>query len=84
MLFRSRLFFEETAGITRYRDRKRESVRKLEAAEQNLTRVADIQQEIRTQLEPLAKEAKRTATYGRTEKPREPSLQPGIGRWPGA
>ena len=58
-----RLFFEETAGITRYRDRKREAVRKLEAAEQNLTRVADIQQEIRTQLEPLAKEAERTRQY---------------------
>ena len=54
-----RLFFEETAGITKYRDRKRESVRKLEAAEQNLTRVADIQQEIKNQLESLEREAAR-------------------------
>ena len=58
-----RLFFEETAGITKYRDRKRESVRKLEAAEQNLTRVADIQQEIKNQLEPLEREAARTRQY---------------------
>ena len=58
-----RLFFEETAGITKYRDRKRESVRKLEAAEQNLTRVADIRQEIQTQLAPLEKEAARTRQY---------------------
>lgn len=58
-----RLFFEETAGITKYRDRKRESVRKLEAAEQNLTRVADIQQEIETQLVPLEREAARTRQY---------------------
>lgn len=58
-----RLFFEETAGITKYRDRKRESVRKLEAAEQNLTRVADIRQEIQTQLVPLEKEAARTRQY---------------------
>ncbi|MFC2343544.1 MAG: chromosome segregation protein SMC [Negativicutes bacterium] len=58
-----RLFFEETAGITKYRDRKRESVRKLEAAEQNLTRVADIRQEIQTQLAPLEKEAARTQQY---------------------
>lgn len=58
-----RLFFEETAGITKYRDRKRESVRKLEAAEQNLVRVADIQQEIQNQLTPLEREAARTRQY---------------------
>lgn len=58
-----RLFFEETAGITKYRDRKRDSVRKLDAAQQNLVRVADIQREIENQLTPMAEEAKRTRQY---------------------
>ncbi len=58
-----RLFFEETAGITKFRDRKRESVRKLDDTEKNLTRVTDIMQEIETQLEPLAEQAERTRKY---------------------
>lgn len=58
-----RLFFEETAGITKYRSRKRESMRKLEDTEKNLVRVTDIIQEIATQLEPLAAQAEKTRQY---------------------
>ncbi|MBQ1808550.1 MAG: AAA family ATPase, partial [Selenomonas sp.] len=47
-----RAFFEETAGITKYRNRKRESVRKLTDTENNLIRVQDIIHEIENQLEP--------------------------------
>lgn len=55
-----RAFFEETAGITKYRNRKRETIRKLDATEANLVRVNDILQEIETQLEPLEKQAEKT------------------------
>ena len=58
-----RLFFEETAGITKYRSRKRETVRRLTDTESNLVRVQDIIQEIENQLEPLAKQAERTRIY---------------------
>ncbi len=58
-----RLFFEETAGITKYRDRKRESLRKLEDTEKNLTRVSDLQQEVESRLEPMRQEAERTRQY---------------------
>lgn len=58
-----RLFFEETAGITKFRDRKHESVRKLEDTETNLVRVTDIINEIEAQLLPLEKEAERTEKY---------------------
>ena len=58
-----RLFFEETAGITKYRSRKRETVRRLTDTENNLVRVQDIIREIENQLEPLARQAERTRIY---------------------
>lgn len=58
-----RAFFEETAGITKYRNRKRESMRKLLDTENNLVRVHDILHEIETQLEPMAKHAEKTRQY---------------------
>ncbi len=58
-----RLLFEETAGITKYRNRKRESLRKLNDTEQNLLRVNDIVLEIENQLEPLAEQAEKTKQH---------------------
>lgn len=58
-----RAFFEETAGITKYRNRKQETMRKLEDTEKNLQRVADILQVIEEQLEPLGKSAEKTRRY---------------------
>ena len=60
-----RLLFEEAAGITKYKQRKRDSLRKLEDAEQNLTRVQDIIAELETQLEPLKESAARTVTFNK-------------------
>ncbi len=58
-----RLFFEETAGITKYRDRKRETVRKLKDTEENLSKVDVLLQEIERQLGPLSEEAERAERY---------------------
>lgn len=58
-----RLFFEETAGITKYRLRKKEAMSKLDAAEQNYLRVQDIMHEIETELEPLSEQAEKTRRY---------------------
>ena len=58
-----RAFFEETAGITKYRNRKRESMRRLLDTENNLVRVQDIIQEIETQLGPLKRHAEKTRIY---------------------
>lgn len=58
-----RLFFEEAAGITKYRNRKRESMRKLEDTEANLLRVQDIIGEIENRLEPLKLSAEKTEKY---------------------
>ena len=56
-------FFEETAGITKYRNRKREALRKLNDTEQNLVRVQDIIGELSKQLEPLAEQAEKTRQW---------------------
>lgn len=58
-----RLLFEETAGITKYRNRKKESLRKLADTEQNLLRVKDILSEIENQLEPLQLQAEKTTRH---------------------
>lgn len=60
-----RLIFEEAAGITRYKNRKKDALRKLEDTEQNLLRVADITAEIDAQLLPLAQSAEKTRRYNR-------------------
>lgn len=58
-----RLFFEEAAGISKYRSRKREAMRKLEDTENNLLRVHDILGEIENQLKPLAEGAAKAKRY---------------------
>jgi chromosome segregation protein len=58
-----RLLFEEAAGITKYKQRKKDALRKLEDTTNNLTRVLDITAEIETQLQPLAKSAEKTRQF---------------------
>ena len=58
-----RLFFEETAGITKFRDRKVSAMRKLEETEKNLVRLGDIQQGLFEQLGPLAEAAEKTKRF---------------------
>ncbi len=58
-----RALFEEAAGITRYKARKVEALRKLDATEQNLVRVADIIAEIKRQISTLERQAKQAEKY---------------------
>ncbi len=60
-----RLLFEEVIGIARYKQRRKDAVRKMEDTEQNLTRVRDIIAEIESQLEPLKASAEKTSEYNR-------------------
>ncbi len=52
-----RLVFEEAAGITRFKQQKREALRKLEATEQNLLRVQDLIREVKRQIGSLQRQA---------------------------
>ena len=60
-----RLLFEEVIGIARFKQRRKDAVRKLEDTEQNLTRVRDIVAEIETQIEPLRESAEKTGRYNK-------------------
>ncbi|WP_370894909.1 chromosome segregation protein SMC [Janibacter sp. GXQ6167] len=50
-------FIEEAAGVLKHRKRKEKALRKLDAMEANLARLADLTTEIRRQLGPLGRQA---------------------------
>jgi chromosome segregation protein len=52
-----RAVFEEAAGITKFKAQKKEALRKLEATEQNLLRVADLIREVKRQIGSLQRQA---------------------------
>ena len=60
-----RQLLEEAAGITKYKNRRRAAELKLEAAQQNLTRVDDIVFEVEKQRSALKRQAARARRYRR-------------------
>jgi chromosome segregation protein len=58
-----RLVFEEAAGISKYKAHKKEALRKLEHAEQNLLRLADILEEVAKRLRSVKLQAGKARNY---------------------
>src|SRR5213593_3145397 len=58
-----RVFIEEAAGIARYKQQRNETESKLDAARLNLTRVRDVMDEVRRQLNSLERQAKKARQY---------------------
>ena len=58
-----RLFIEEAAGVTRYKFRKNEALRKVKSTEQNLLRINDIIAEVNRQMAGLRRQAKKAERY---------------------
>ncbi|MEW5911612.1 MAG: chromosome segregation protein SMC [Thermodesulfobacteriota bacterium] len=58
-----RLWVEEAAGITRYKNQKKISLRKMEATRDNLSRLEDILLEVTTQMERLRRQAKKAERH---------------------
>jgi chromosome segregation protein len=60
-----RNLFEEAAGVTKYKHRKKEAIAKLEATEADLLRLGDIIAEIDKQVAALKRQAARARAYSR-------------------
>lgn len=58
-----RAIFEEAAGVSKYKKRKIEAIRKLERTKENLDRVGDIVYELEKQIIPLEKQKNKAETY---------------------
>src|SRR5678816_2284736 len=60
-----RMLFEEAAGISKFKKRKKETLKKLEDTDTDLERVEDLLFEIEKNMKSLEKQAKQTETYYR-------------------
>jgi len=58
-----RYVFEEASGITKYKSKKKEAMRKLEQTEQNLLRINDIILEVKRQITSIERQAKKAEKY---------------------
>ncbi len=79
-----RRMFEQAAGISKYKKRKRETINKLKNTEADLDRVEDLLFEIDGNLKSLEKQAKRTKRfYELKEKYKEQSIELAVHRLKG-
>ena len=58
-----RLFLEEAAGVSKYKERRRETANRLADTRENLTRVEDILRELNANLDKLEKQAEVATRY---------------------
>jgi len=63
-----RVFLEEAAGVSRYKERRKDTEGRLSDTKENLSRVNDIQVELTTQVERLDGQARVAARYRELEK----------------
>ena len=58
-----RVYLEEAAGVSRYKERRRETANRLQDTRENLTRVEDILRELTSQLDKLEQQAEVASRY---------------------
>ncbi|MBU31382.1 MAG: chromosome segregation protein SMC, partial [Pseudomonadales bacterium] len=58
-----RLFIEEAAGISRYKDRRRETENRIRRTQENLSRLTDLREELERQLAHLHRQAQAAEKY---------------------
>ncbi|HXF44790.1 MAG TPA: AAA family ATPase, partial [Burkholderiaceae bacterium] len=70
-----RVFLEEAAGVSKYKERRRETENRLADTRDNLTRVEDIQRELATQIEHLERQAEVARRYHELKRRHDESQQ---------
>ena len=70
-----RVFLEEAAGVSKYKERRRETENRLHDTRENLTRVEDILRELNGQIERLERQAEVAARYRELDGDRESKQQ---------
>lgn len=58
-----RAFLEEAAGVSKYKERRRETLQRINQTQENLNRIADIRDELDKQLSRLERQAKAAERY---------------------
>ena len=77
-----RLIFEEAAGISRFKQKRVESIRRLERVEQNLLRLSDIVDELGSRLRSVRMQAGKAQKYKeRSDRLRDLRTQVGLADW---
>ncbi|MCC7060095.1 MAG: chromosome segregation protein SMC, partial [Burkholderiaceae bacterium] len=66
-----RVFLEEAAGVSKYKERRRETENRLADTRENLTRVEDILRELNLQIEKLERQAEVAQQYRKFETERD-------------
>lgn len=65
-----RVFLEEAAGVSKYKERRRETENRLAGTRENLIRVEDIDRELTAQIERLSQQAEVASSYREMDKDR--------------
>ena len=60
-----RVFIEEAAGISKYKERRRETSNRIKRTKENLDRLLDVLEEVEKQIKHLDRQAKMAKRYGR-------------------
>ncbi len=60
-----RVFLEEAAGISKYKERRRETSNRIKRTKENLDRLLDVLEEVEKQIKHLDRQAKTAERYGR-------------------
>jgi chromosome segregation protein len=77
-----RMFLEEAAGISKYKERRRETENRIHAANENIARINDIRAELDTQLQHLSRQAKSAEKYQQLkQEERQTQMQLHALRW---
>jgi chromosome segregation protein len=66
-----RLFFEETAGVTKYKESKKEAEKRLAQTKENLNRIVDIISEVKTSMQNVSEQVEKLNTYKRLKNEKE-------------